>query len=269
MKNGEVIVLVGSGAIGVAIARRVSIGKILILADIDLENADRQAQILREAGYQVHTVACNVADRNDIRQVIAMAQSLGEIKGLIHTAGVSPSQASVEMIFRVDLLGTAILFEEFGKVIAKGGSAVVIGSQSSHRLEPLTAEQNRQLATFPTEKLLEISLVKETTDTLKAYQIAKRGNALRVQYEAVQWGKREARINCISAGIIHTPLANDELNGERKEFYRKMLAGQPAGRGGTPDEIATLAELTAKLNAVEIVGARYVGQLAQQANTGN
>lgn len=239
----EVTVLMGSGAIGVAIARRVSVGRELILADLKQENAERQAAELRSAGYRVHALACDVANREQLRAAAARARELGPVKALIHTAGLSPSQAPAAQIFRVDLYGTALLLEEFAPAMAPGGAAVVIGSQSAHRLEALTVEQNRELATLPPAALLELPYIKNERDSLRAYQLAKRGNALRVAAEAVRWGQRRVRVNCISAGIVHTPLANDELNGERKDFYRAMLAALPVGRGGTPDEIANLAEL--------------------------
>ncbi|WP_197902688.1 SDR family oxidoreductase [Eikenella glucosivorans] len=171
---------------------------------------------------------------------------------------MSPSQASAALLFKVDLYGTAVLLEEFGKVIARGGSAVMIGSQSSHRLEPLTVEQNRALALTPAEELLDLPFIKGVDDSLRAYQLSKRGNALRVAAQAVEWGKRGARVNCISAGIIHTPLANDELNGERKDFYRAMLAALPVGRGGTPDEIANLAELMMDERGAYITGSDFL-----------
>ena len=252
--NQEVIVLIGSGAIGIAIARRISIGKVLILADIRPENAEKQAQELRDAGFSVHTAACDIADRESVKNVVKLALSLGEIKGLINAAGMSASQASAEQIFRVDLYGTAMLFEEFRPVMARGGAAVVIGSQSSHRLPPLSPEQNRALATLPADELLDLPFIKEVGDGLRAYQISKRGNALRVQREALEWGRRGARINCISAGIIHTPLANDELNGVHKDFYQKMLAELPVGRGGTPDDIANLGELLMNERGAYITG---------------
>lgn len=159
---------------------------------------------------------------------------------VINLAGVSPSQAAPQTVCRVDLYGTALVLEIFGDVIAEGGTGVVIGSQSSHRLPPL---DESDLATTPTEQLLDLPLVKEIDDSLRAYQIAKKANALRVQMETVRWGRRGARVNCISPDIIFTPLALDELNGERKVFYREMLANLPAKRGGTPDEMAALAEV--------------------------
>ncbi|QIM68721.1 SDR family oxidoreductase [Basfia succiniciproducens] len=245
MKQKEVIVAIGSGSIAQAIARRVSIGKQVLLADIKSENAEMAAKTLREAGFEVSTTVVDVSSRASVQALVKTAVDLGAVKGVIHTAGLSPSQARPEAILKVDLFGTAVVFEEFGKVIATGGSAVVIGSQSSHRLaiDEISQAQADELATLEPEKLLELPLVQEINDSLRAYQISKRGNALRVQAEAVKWGKRGARINCISAGIIYTPLAYDELtSSERGEFYRNMLAKSPAGRGGTPDEIGALAE---------------------------
>ncbi|OOF55616.1 SDR family oxidoreductase [Rodentibacter myodis] len=254
----EVIVLVGAGEIGIAIARRIAVGKELVLADLHQESAEQQAVKLRNAGFKVHTIECDVSSREAIEKVVAFSTALGEIKGLIHTAGVSPSQASAQTLFKVDLYGTAVLLEAFRPVIAQGGSAIVIGSQSSHRLPPLTQEQSRALALTPSESLLELDFIKNVTDSLRAYQLSKRGNTLRVQMEAIEWGKRGARVNCISAGIIYTPLANDELNGERKDFYQKMLSELPVGRGGAPDEIANLAELIMSERGAYITGSDFL-----------
>ncbi|ECS5287843.1 SDR family oxidoreductase [Salmonella enterica] len=242
----EIIVVIGSGSIAQAIARRVSVGKHILLADIKAESAQSAEEILSKAGFTVSTAVVDVSSRHSVQNLVRTATELGDIKGVIHTAGLSPSQAKAQDILRVDLYGTAVVFEEFGKVIASGGSAVVIGSQSSHRLnvDALTQSQADALATLTPEALLDLPFVKEIDDSLYAYQISKRGNALRVMAEAVKWGKRGARINCISAGIIFTPLAYDELTSpERGEFYRHMLEKSPAGRGGTPDEIDALAEL--------------------------
>ncbi|EAZ8462480.1 SDR family oxidoreductase [Salmonella enterica] len=241
----EIIVVIGSGSIAQAIARRVSVGKHILLADIKAESAQSAKEILSKAGFTVSTAAVDVSSRQSVQNLVRTATELGDIKGVIHTAGLSPSQAKAQDILRVDLYGTAVVFEEFGKVMVPGGSAVVIGSQSSHRLnvDALTQSQAEALATLTAEALLDLPFVKEIDDSLYAYQISKRGNALRVMAEAVKWGKRGARINCISAGIIFTPLAYDELTSpERGEFYRNMLEKSPAGRGGTPDEIGALAE---------------------------
>lgn len=250
----EIIVLTGSGAIGIAIVRRIAVGKQLLLADIKIEQAEKQAQELRNAGFNVHTIACDVSNRESVNQLVETATKLGKIMGLVNTAGLSPSQATAQRIFEVDLYGNALLLDSFSKVMAKGSAALVIGSQSSHRLEPLTFAQTKALALTPTEALLDLPFITQVNDSLKAYQLAKRGNALRVQAQAVKWGRRGARINWISAGIIHTPLANDELNGERKAFYRKMLQELPAGRGGSPDEVANLAELIMSEKGAYITG---------------
>ena len=225
----EVVVLVGSGQIGQAIARRVGAGRHIVLADLKQEHADQAAKVLEDTGFETSTLAADISSRQSILQLIGHAKQFGAIKYLIDAAGVSPSQAPVAQILKVDLYGTAVLLEEFGKVIAAGGSGIIISSQSGHRLGALTPEENEQLATTP-------------TDTLKAYQYSKRCNVLRVMYEATRWGHRGATVNSISPGIIITPLANDELHGPRGEGYRKMLSLCPAGRAGSPDEVGDLAE---------------------------
>jgi NAD(P)-dependent dehydrogenase (short-subunit alcohol dehydrogenase family) len=243
MKN--VIVVIGPGQIGQAIARRVGIGKHVLLADMRRENADSAAEVLANAGYEVSVATVDVSSLEAVRALVEMAAGLGEVTGLIHAAGVSPSQASPATILKVDLYGTALVLQEFGQVIARGGSGVVIASQSGHRLPALTAEQNKALATTPVEDLLALPFLQpdKVTDPLNAYQLSKRGNSLRVMAEAVRWGRRGARINTISPGIIITPLARDELNGPRGAGYRRMIELSAAGRAGTPDEVGTVGAL--------------------------
>jgi len=193
---------------------------------------------------------------NPHMQVAGTATGLGDVTGVIHAAGVSPSQAPPATILRVDLYGTAVILETFGDVIAKGGSAVVIASQSGHRLPALTAEQDALLATTPADELLALPMLQpdQVTDPLNAYQLSKRANALRVKAEAVRWGKRGARVNTISPGIIMTPLANDELSGPRGEGYRRMIELSPAGRAGTPDEVGTVGALLMGQDGAFITG---------------
>lgn len=243
MKN--VIVVIGAGQIGQAIARRVGVGKHVLLADLRPENADAAAEVMANAGYEVSVTTVDVSLRENVHALVETAKGIGEVTGLIHAAGVSPSQATPATILKVDLYGTALVLEEFGNVIARGGSGVVIASQSGHRLPPLTVEQNKALATTPVEELLSLPFLQpdEVKDSLHAYQLSKRGNSLRVSAEAVRWGKRGARVNTISPGIIITPLAKDELTGPRGEGYRRMIEVSAAGRAGTPDEVGTVGAL--------------------------
>jgi NAD(P)-dependent dehydrogenase (short-subunit alcohol dehydrogenase family) len=241
----DVIVVIGPGQIGQAIARRVGVGKHVLLADLRQANADSAAEVLSNAGYEVSVATVDASSRDSVHALVEKATDLGQVTGLIHAAGVSPSQASPSTILQVDLYGTALVLEEFGNVIAPSGAGVVIASQSGHRLPPLTVEQNKALATTPVEELLDLPFLQpdQVTDPLHAYQLSKRGNALRVMAEAVRWGKRGARLNTISPGIIITPLAKDELTGPRGEGYRRMIELSAAGRAGTPDEVGNLAAL--------------------------
>jgi len=241
----DVIVVIGAGLIGQAIARRVGAGKHIILADMRPDNAKAAAQVLDNAGYEVSVATVDASSRDAVQALVKAATGLGDVTGLIHAAGVSPTQASPETILKVDLYGTALVLEEFGKVIARGGAGVVIASQSGHRLPPLAVEQDRALALTPVEELLGLDFLQigKIKDSLHAYQIAKRGNSLRVMAEAVRWGKRGARLNTISPGVIITPLAKDELTGPRGAGYRRMIEGCAAGRAGTPDEVATVGAL--------------------------
>ncbi len=241
----EVIVVLGAGSIGQAIARRVSAGKHILLADLHMEAADAAAKILNDAGFEVSTCPVDVSVRTSVQSLIEKATALGSIVGVIHAAGVSPSQALPATILAVDLFGTALVLELFGDVVAPGGPAVIVASQSGHRLPALTAEQNAALATTPADQLLALPMLQPevVTDPLHAYQLSKRCNSLRVMAEAVRWGKRRARVNAISPGIIMTPLARDELSGPRGDAYRRMLALSPAGRAGTPDEVGVVGAM--------------------------
>ena len=241
----SVVVVIGAGQIAQAIARRVGVGKHVLLADMRPDNADAAAASLANAGCDVSVAVVDVSSRQAVHALAEEAAGLGDVCGLIHAAGVSPTQASPATILKVDLYGTALVLEEFGNVIARGGAGVVIASQSGHRLPPLAVEQNRALATTPVEELLNLPFLQpdQVTDPLHAYQISKRGNSLRVMAEAVRWGKRGARVNTISPGIIITPLARDELSGPRGEGYRRMIEVSAAGRAGTPDEVGTVAAL--------------------------
>lgn len=217
----------------------------MLLADLRQENADAAAEVLGDAGYEVSVAIVDASSREAVHTLVERATGLGDIIGLIHAAGVSPTQASPATILKVDLYGTALVLEEFGNVMARGGAGVVVASQSGHRLAPLTIEQNKALATTPVEELLSLHFLQpdQVTDSLHAYQISKRGNSLRVMAEAVRWGKRSARVNTISPGIIMTPLAKDELDGPRGEGYRRMIKMSAAGRAGTPDEVGTVGAL--------------------------
>jgi NAD(P)-dependent dehydrogenase (short-subunit alcohol dehydrogenase family) len=257
----KVIVVIGPGSIGQAVARRVSAGKHILLADLRQEkNADAATKTLSEAGFEVTTMTVDVSSRASVEALVAKACSLGDVHGVIHAAGVSPSQASPETILKVDLYGTALVLEEFDKVIAEGGAGVVIASQSGHRLPPLSTEQKHALATTPVEDLLKLPMLQldQVKDSLHAYQLSKRGNSLRVMFEAVQWGKRGARVNTIGPGIIMTPLAKDELTGPRGAGYRRMIDGCPAKRAGTPDEVANVAALLMGAEGAFISGSDFL-----------
>ncbi len=241
----DVVLWTGAGQIGMAIARRIGYGKKIILGDKSLKQAQTVAQLMNEAGFDVLACETDISSKSSILNLIRTAQEYGEVSHFINAAGVSPSQASIETILKVDLYGTALLLEEVGKIIKPGGSGVTVSSQSGHRMPALGEETDELLATTPVEKLLSLPVLQPDNiqDTLHAYQMAKRCNVKRVMYEAVRWGKRGARINSISPGIIVTPLALDEFNGPRGDFYKHMFANCPAGRPGTADEVGTLAEL--------------------------
>lgn len=256
----DVMILTGAGQIGMAIARRVGYGMKIVIGDKNIENAKTISKIMNDAGFDTEPIEMDLSSRQSIKSIIEKAQSYGEISMLVNAAGVSPSQAPIEAILKVDLYGTAVLLEEVGKVIKNGGVGVTISSQSGWRMPALSAEEDELLAISPSEDLLKLPLLQPENikDTLHAYQLAKRCNEKRVMAEAVKWGKRGARLNAIAPGIIVTPLAVDEFNGPRGDFYKNMFAKCPAGRPGTADEIANIAELLMSDRGAFITGSTFL-----------
>lgn len=256
----SIIVVIGAGSIGQAIARRVGFGKKIVLADLLIENANAAAKVMGDAGYEISTEEVDISSRKSVQSLVDKVSSEGAIEGLILAAGVSPTQASPKKILEVDLYGTALVLEAFRNVISNKGSGVVIASMAGHRLPPLTVEQNKALATTPVEELLHLPFLQPDTieNSRLAYMYSKRGNSLRVTAESLKWANRGARLNTISPGIIITPLANEELSGPLGDIYRKMISTSPAGRAGSPDEVANVAALLMSQEGSFITGSDFL-----------
>lgn len=256
----DIIIWMGAGQIGLAIVRRIASGKKIVIGDRSLVNARAAADALNGSGFDAVALEADLSSRESILSLISEACKYGDIRYLVNSAGVSPSQASIETILKVDLYGTAVLLEEVGKLIVSGGSGVTVPSQSGYRMPALTPEADRLLATTPAEELLALEMLRPENirDTLHAYQMAKRCNVKRVMAEAVKWGERGARLNSLSPGIIVTPLAIDEFNGPRGGFYKNMFAKCPAGRPGTADEVAHVAELLLEDKGAFITGSDFL-----------
>lgn len=256
----DVMLVMGAGQISLAITRRMGVGKKILLGDKRLANAETIAEILSSAGFDVEAREADLSSRESLLDLIGYALNFGELKSFVNGAGVSPSQASVETVLKVDLYGTAVALEEVGKVISRGGVGVTISSQSGWRMPQLTASQDRALATTPCDELLALDFLNpsQIRDTLHAYQLAKRANEKRVMAECVKWGERGARLNAIAPGIIVTPLALDEFNGPRGDFYKNMFAKCPAGRPGVADEVANVAELLMSDRGAFITGSTFL-----------
>lgn len=256
----DVMIVTGAGQISMAIARRIGYGKKIIMGDKRIENAKTIAEVMNNAGFDVVPFEMDLSSRESIFNMIDEAKKYGPITMLVNGAGVSPSQAPIEAILNVDLYGTAVLLEEVGKVIEPGGVGVTISSQSGFRMKQLTPKEDEQLACTPTEELLNLDLLKveNIQDTLHAYQLAKRCNEKRVMAQSVKWGEKGARINAIAPGIVVTPLAIDEFNGPRGDFYKNMFASCPAGRPATADEITNVAELLMSDKGAFITGSTFL-----------
>lgn len=239
----EVVVIIGSGGIGVAIARRQGFGRTVLLADIDQAPLDAAAQELEGAGYVVATHLVDVASRDSVRTLATAAATLGKVMQVVNTAGLSPNMAPPERVLAVDLYGVAVVFEEFEAVIAPGGSGLVISSMAGHMPAPLQPEHERALAFTPADDLLALDFLQPTAvaDSMAAYGLAKKANHLRVQAACLSWGDRGARVNSISPGIVSTALARHEMASATGPVYRAMIAASVAKRVASADEVAAAA----------------------------
>ena len=238
----EVLVVVGTGGMGLSTARRVGAGRVIMLADINQIGLEAAANALSADGHQVMTQHVDVTSRASVAAAADVAASSGRVTAVVHTAGLSPQQASADAVLAVDLLGVALTLDEFGRVIEPGGAGVVIASMAAHMYPALDPDVQRQLAETPTDELLSLDACSAITESRQAYPFAKRANQIRVAAAASAWGLRGARINCISPGVISTAMGRLELSGESGGLMQAMVDNAGMRRIGTPDDIAAAAE---------------------------
>jgi len=255
--SGDVLAVIGAGGMGMAVARRSGSGRTVLLADVSQAALDDAASVLAAEGHRVMTRLADVSDHRSVADLADFAASAGPLRQVVHTAGVSPAQASVQMILDVDLRGVAYMLAEFGRVIAPGGAGVVIASMAQHTLGGLPAEQERQLASVAADELA--SLPFATADRFinggHAYAFAKYANVLRVRAASPAWGRRGARINSVSPGVISTALGRAELTGPMGAVIQSMIDGSAAQRIGTADDVAAAVEFLLSPAASFITGA--------------
>ncbi len=255
-ENKEVVVLLGAGDMGLAIIKRISAGKKILLADINEEKLDSLKKQLTYSGYDVETQVTNAMDLDSIKELAKKAESLGPVMYFIDTAGASPNQTTPDHIINLDLIGTSYAIDEFGKVMARGGVGLIISSMTGYMPSPLTKEDEDLLRKTPTDELKNLDCLKDDVivNSGVAYVVSKRANQLRVQYaSAASWAERGARINSISPGIIVTPLAYDEFEAAG-EGYQQMINVCGSKRVGTSDEIAFASEFLLSNKAGFITG---------------
>lgn len=240
----QVVVVIGVGGMGQTIASRIGAGTRLVVADHDEKTLKAVADRLDGEGYAVTARKVDVASRTSVAALAELAASLGEVRSIVHTAGLSPTQAPVPAILAVDLLGVALVLEEFGEVVAPGGAAVVIASMAGHLVPAFPSEQARQLATTPADDLLSLPVCDEAgfPNSGAAYAFAKRANLLRVRAASGTWAARGARVNSISPGVIATPMGQAELKSESGAGMRAMIDASNAKRLGTAADIAAATE---------------------------
>ncbi len=253
--DGRVVVVVGLGGMGLAVAKRLGSGSTLVLADSNAATLDAAADEIRADGYRVVEHQTDVSDQSSVTSLARTASELGRVEVLVHTAGVSPVQASVEAILSVDLLGTALMLDAFASTIANGGAGVFIASMAGTFFQ-LDPDLERRLATTPASELLALPelIPQAVPDSGVAYGLAKRANQLRVRAASLVWGQRGARVNSISPGVISTPMGTAELEGPNGDYMRQMVDASPTGRLGTPHDIASAVEFLAGPNSTFITG---------------
>ena len=250
----EVLAVIGVGGMGQAIARRLGSGKTVLLADYNEETLTSVAESLSAEGHHVESRVVDVSAPESVHGLAEYAASLGSVTQVAHTAGLSPSQASAEAILAVDLLGVALVLQDFGEIVAPGGAGVVIASMAGHMLPPLSAEKEHALAHNPPGELPQLDFISSITEPAFAYPIAKQANHIRVRAASAQWGRRGARINSISPGIISTPMGQQELASPLGDGMRAMVAMSGTGRTGTPDDIAAATAFLLGPDATFITG---------------
>jgi NAD(P)-dependent dehydrogenase (short-subunit alcohol dehydrogenase family) len=252
--DNEVLAIIGTGGMGLSIARRVGAGRTIVLADISQRGLEAAAEALSADGHQVLTQQVDVTSRASVASVADLAASSGRVTSVVHTAGLSPQQASAEAVLAVDLLGVALTIDEFCRVIEPGGAAVIIASMAAHMIPALDAEVQRQLAETPTDELLNLDACSAITDSRLAYPFAKRANQIRVAVAASAWGQRGARINSISPGVISTAMGRLELSSESGGLMRAMVDNAGVRRIGTPEDIAAATEFLLGSAAAFVTG---------------
>jgi NAD(P)-dependent dehydrogenase (short-subunit alcohol dehydrogenase family) len=251
-----VLVVIGAGGMGATIAQRIGSGRTLLLADASPERLHTSAQTLTANGHTVLSAGVDVASQGSVADLAQYGASVGPITGVVHTAGVSPEQADISTILKVDLLGVATVLEQFGQVIQAGGAGVVISSMAGHLHPAIDPGIEQQLATAPARDLLALQACSPIrfVNSQHSYAFAKRANHLRVAAAASSWGTRGARINSISPGVISTSMGKGELDGGSGLVIQNLIDASAAGRIGTPDDIAAAADFLLSPAAAYITG---------------
>ena len=255
-KEKEVVALLGAGSMGMAIAERVAQNRIVLLGDINEKALETSRQKLEYSGYHVETMRVDASDKDSIYAFAKKAKELGNVKYYIHTAGASPNQTNPQHMIKLDLIGSAYALDAFGEVMAKGGAGILISSQTGYMLpQPLTNEEEYALTMTPADELSQLPMLQPNVivNSGIAYVMSKRANQLRVRKAAIDWGKRGARINTISPGVVVTPLAYDEFRAAG-EGYQKMIEASAMHRVGNPAEIANAAQFLLSDQASFITG---------------
>lgn len=239
MRTTNVLVVIGSGGMGLPVARRLGIGKQVLLADFSADNLATAEKTLTNEGYSVHTALVDIAKYDSVVHLAQKAAEIGLVETIVHTAGVGPSVGSARRVYEVDLVGTVNVIDAFLPVVQAGSNLVCISSMACYLLPPLTPEFERHLATAPREEILghpdlRINDLAEGYEGAgAAYSISKRANLVRVQASAGIWGRKGARINSVSPGVVSTELGRKELEGPAGKF----VESSPAGRVGAPEDI--------------------------------
>ena len=249
-----VVVVTGAGGMGEAVVRRIGSGSPIVLADVDPAHLSHVADALNGDGFDVHPVRTDIAAAADVATLARTAAELGPVRCVVHTAGVSPVQATSQLIVAVDVIGTARVLDTFETYVQPGTVAVCIASMAG-TMTQLDAETLQLLATTPTDELHALAVLDPgAMEPGIAYGVAKRANHVRVEAAAIAWGRRGGRVVSISPGVISTPMGQQELAGPFGDGMRAMVEMSALRRLGTPGDIAAAVEFLVSPAASFITG---------------